>query len=52
VARAVSAKAGTVDFRSGEQLCSYTDELFKDMVEVDGEPRRLKWLRVPDESVG
>ncbi|MFO7781322.1 MAG: hypothetical protein R6W94_06800 [Spirochaetia bacterium] len=29
-----------------------TDELFKDMVEVDGEPLRIKWLRVPDESVG
>lgn len=29
-----------------------TDELFKDMVEVDGEPLRIKWLRVSDESVG
>ncbi len=29
-----------------------TDELFKDMVEVDGEPQRIKWLRVSDESVG
>lgn len=29
-----------------------TDELFKDMVEVDGQPQRIKWLRVTDQPVG
>ena len=28
-----------------------TDEFFKDMVEINGKPKYIKWVRVPDEPV-
>jgi hypothetical protein len=38
------------DWRFG--TVTSTDDLFKDMVEVDGDPAYVKWLRIPDEPVG